>query len=94
VLATVLHIAFAIVEFYGSHDSKQAAAAARLVTHGPYAALFHASLGLALLAAGLAAFSWDGAHLGLAVAAGVLVQVALLGYEVVFVRAGQDVPLS
>jgi Fe-S-cluster-containing dehydrogenase component len=94
VVATVLHIAFALVEFYGAHDSKQAAAGARLATAGPYAPLFRGSLTLALVAAGLAAFSWDGEHLGLAVAAGIVVQVALLGYETVFVRAGQDVPLS
>jgi Fe-S-cluster-containing dehydrogenase component/Ni/Fe-hydrogenase subunit HybB-like protein len=94
VVATVLHIAFAVVEFYGGHDSKQASAAAHLATGGPYRLLFHASLLVALLAAALAAFSWNGQHLGLAVAAGVMVQVALLGYETVFVRAGQDVPLS
>jgi Fe-S-cluster-containing dehydrogenase component/predicted membrane protein len=94
VVATVLHLAFAIVEFYGAHDSKAAGAAAHLATHGPYALLFRGSLGLALIAAGLAAFSWDGEHLGLAVAAGIVVQVALLAYETVFVRAGQDVPLS
>jgi Fe-S-cluster-containing dehydrogenase component/formate-dependent nitrite reductase membrane component NrfD len=94
VVATVLHIAIAIVEFYGAHDSKAAGAAAHLATSGPYALLFRGSLALALVAAGLAAFSWDGKHLGLAVAAGILVQVALLAYETVFVRAGQDVPLS
>jgi Fe-S-cluster-containing dehydrogenase component len=94
VVATVLHLAFAIVEFYGAHNSKAAGAAAHLATHGPYALLFRGSLALALVGAGLAAFSWDGEHLGLAVAAGLVVQVALLGYETVFVRAGQDVPLS
>jgi Fe-S-cluster-containing dehydrogenase component/formate-dependent nitrite reductase membrane component NrfD len=94
VLATVLHIAFAIVEFYGPHDSKQAAAGAHLVTHGPYTLLFRGALAAALVAAGLAAFSWNGEHLRLAVAAGIIVQVALLCYETVFVRAGQDVPLS
>jgi Ni/Fe-hydrogenase subunit HybB-like protein len=94
VVATVLHLAFAIVEFYGAHDSKAAGAAAHLATHGPYALLFRGSLALALVGAGLAAFSWDGEHLGLTVAAGLVVQVALLGYETVFVRAGQDVPLS
>jgi Ni/Fe-hydrogenase subunit HybB-like protein len=94
VVATVVHIAFAVVEFYGAHDSRQAAAAAHLATSGPYTWLFRGSLVLAFAAAALAAFSWNGEHLGLAVAAGVLVQVALLGYETVFVRAAQDVPLS
>jgi Fe-S-cluster-containing dehydrogenase component/Ni/Fe-hydrogenase subunit HybB-like protein len=94
VVATVLHIAIAIVEFYGTHDSKAASAAAHLATGGPYAWLFRGSLALALVAAALAAFSWDGEHLGLAVTAGIVVQVALVGYETVFVRAGQDVPLS
>ncbi|HUR72992.1 MAG TPA: 4Fe-4S dicluster domain-containing protein [Sporichthya sp.] len=94
VLTTVFHIAIAIVEFYGSHDSKQATAAAHLVTRGPYKAQFRGSIALALVAAALGAFAWDGDNMGLAVTAGILVQVALLAYESVFVRAGQDVPLS
>ncbi len=95
VVATVVHIAFALVEFLGSHPTKQGAAAAHLATHGPYALLFWgAGITLPLVAAGLAAFSWDGEHMGLAVAAGIAVQAALIAYESVFVRAGQDIPLS
>ncbi|MGQ0632771.1 MAG: 4Fe-4S dicluster domain-containing protein [Sporichthyaceae bacterium] len=94
VLATVLHVAFAIVEFYGAHRTKGATAAAHLVTHGPYKNLFRGSLALAFAAALLASFSWGGEHLAAAAFAGVAVQFALLMYETVFVRAGQDVPLS
>jgi len=94
VVAAVLHIAFAIVEFYGKHDTKQATAAAHLATRGHYRYVFHGSLALALVAAGIGAFAWDGDHTGAALWAGVLVQIALLAYESVFVRAGQDVPLS
>jgi formate-dependent nitrite reductase membrane component NrfD/ferredoxin len=94
VIAAVIHIAFAIVEFYGKHQSKQASAAARLVTHGPHTPMFLASLCVAFVAAAIAAFSWDGENMGAAVVAGIAVQAALLMYESVFVRAGQDVPLS
>ncbi|GAA0609689.1 polysulfide reductase NrfD [Sporichthya brevicatena] len=94
VVATVLHIAFAIVEFYASHETKQASAAAHLVTHGQYRPMFLGSLALAFVSAAVAMFAWDGDNLGAALAGGIGVQVALLMYESVFVRAGQDVPLS
>ncbi len=94
VVATVLHIAFAIVEFYGSHETKRASAAAHLVTKGQYRPMFLGSLVLAFVSAAVAMFAWDGENLGAAVAGGIGVQVALLMYESVFVRAGQDVPLS
>ncbi|WP_019873600.1 4Fe-4S dicluster domain-containing protein [Sporichthya polymorpha] len=94
VVATVVHIAFAIVEFYSKHETKQATAAARLATRGPYRFLFHGSLVLALVAAACGAFAWSGDNMEAAIWAGIGVQVALLMYESVFVRAGQDVPLS
>jgi Fe-S-cluster-containing dehydrogenase component/formate-dependent nitrite reductase membrane component NrfD len=95
VLATAAHVAMLLLEYLGKHASKQAAAAAHLVTRGPYAAQFWgASVLLAVLGGALASGSWNGDALGLAVAGGLAVQVALLAYESVFVRAGQDVPLS
>jgi hypothetical protein len=94
VVAVVVHIAFAIVEFYGKHETKQATAAAHLATRGQYKWMFRGSLALALIAAGTGAFAWNGDHTSAAIWAGILVQVALLAYESVFIRAGQDVPLS
>jgi hypothetical protein len=47
-----------------------------------------------VLGAALCATAWAGAPLLLAAAGGLVVQAALLAYESVFVRAGQDVPLS
>jgi Fe-S-cluster-containing dehydrogenase component/formate-dependent nitrite reductase membrane component NrfD len=95
VLGTIVHVLMLLLEYGGKHTSKQAAAAAHLVTHGPYARLFWlGAVALAGLAAAVAAASWNGDALALAVVAGLAVQAALLVYESVFVRAGQDVPLS
>jgi hypothetical protein len=66
-----------------------------MVTHGRYARLFWTgAVAVALIAALVGAFSWYGEPLIVAIAAGMLVQLALVAYESVFVRAGQDVPLS
>jgi formate-dependent nitrite reductase membrane component NrfD len=93
-LATVLHVVMLLLEYLGPHPTANAAAAARMVTLGRYARTFWlGGIGLAVLAAGLAIGGWAG-PLGLAAGAALLVQVALLVYEHVFVRAGQDVPLS
>jgi formate-dependent nitrite reductase membrane component NrfD len=95
VLATAAHVVLLVVEYGGRHTTRHAAAAARMVTHGRYAPLFWSvAVGLAVLAAGAAALSWNGGLLVAAAGAGLLVQVVLLAYESVFVRAGQDVPLS
>ncbi|HJT04394.1 MAG TPA: 4Fe-4S dicluster domain-containing protein [Pseudonocardiaceae bacterium] len=95
VFATAIHVLMVLLEFGGRHTTAQANAAAHLVTHGPYARLFwSAGVGLAVVAAAVAAVGWSGVALAAVVAAGVAVQVALLCYESVFVRAGQDVPLS
>ncbi|MGH3782896.1 MAG: 4Fe-4S dicluster domain-containing protein [Pseudonocardiaceae bacterium] len=95
VLATVLHVLMLLLEFCGRHASAHAAAAAHLVVRGRYAPLFW-SVGvlLALIAAALAVPGWTGGAGVLVAAAGIAVQVALLSYESVFVRAGQDIPLS
>jgi hypothetical protein len=84
-----------LFEYGGRHATASAAAAAHMVTHGRYAQSFWGgAVSLACAAAVLAAVGWAGAIVVAAALAGIAVQVALLVYESVFVRAGQDVPLS
>lgn len=96
VVATVTHLLMLAVEYGGRHASRQASIAAHVVTRGRYARLFWwAGVLPAGAAAAVAASGWQGAGSAVAlVLAGLLVQLALLGYETAFVRAGQDVPLS
>lgn len=95
VLASVAHVLMLALEYGGRHATRHAAAAAHLVTHGRYARTFWlAGVGTTAVAAAVAGVSWAGNLLVAALVAGLLVQVALLSYESVFVRAGQDVPLS
>jgi formate-dependent nitrite reductase membrane component NrfD/Na+-translocating ferredoxin:NAD+ oxidoreductase RNF subunit RnfB len=95
VIATVVHVAMLVVEYQGRHATRAAATAAHLVTHGRYAHLFWTvGVGLGLLGAVVAVPAWSGGLLALAALGGIAVQVALLAYESVFVRAGQDLPLS
>jgi len=95
VLATAAHVLMLLLEYLGRHASKQAAAAARLITHGPYARVFWSTaIGLTAVAAATASPSWNGDPIALPLLAGLAVQIALLAYESVFIRAGQDVPLS
>ena len=93
--ATVVHVLMLLVEYGGRHASKQATLAAHMITHGRYAAAFWlGGVVLAVVAAALAVTGTAARVLALIVVAGVAVQVALLAYESVFVRAGQDPPLS
>jgi len=98
VLSTALHLLMLLIEYGGKHASRNAAAAAHMIVRGRYARLFWlGAVGLGVLAVLLALPAWSsptGVALASALVAGVLVQVALLAYESVFVRAGQDVPLS
>ena len=73
-----------------------ASAAARMVTRGRYRTAFWAgTVGVTALAAALASSQWNGVSVtAIAVLAGLLANAGLLVYETVFVRAGQDVPLS
>lgn len=91
VVATLAHLLFLAGEYFGRHATRGAAVAARIATRGRYARTFWISAGAAVLAAVVAAAvpGWAGPVLG-----GVLAQAALLAYETVYVRAGQDVPLS
>ncbi|MBO0873089.1 MAG: polysulfide reductase NrfD [Pseudonocardia sp.] len=95
VAATLLHVLMLLLEHGSRHGGRQAALAARMITHGRYARTFWiGAVGLVILAAALAI---AGGVLGSAVlvaVGGVAVQPGLLAYESVFVRAGQDVPLS
>jgi Fe-S-cluster-containing dehydrogenase component/formate-dependent nitrite reductase membrane component NrfD len=94
-VATVLHVAMLLLEYGGRHPSRQATAAAYMITRGRYARWFWVGgVGLAALAVALAVPAWGGEALALGAVAGLVVQAALLAYESVFVRAGQDVPLS
>jgi Fe-S-cluster-containing dehydrogenase component/Ni/Fe-hydrogenase subunit HybB-like protein len=95
VVATIAHLVVVLLELGGRHATRGAAVAAHMITRGRYASLFWtAGIGLAAVAIGIGAFSWQAAAAGPAVAAAVLVQAAILAYESCFVRAGQDVPLS
>ena len=94
-VATAVHVAMLLAEYGGKHPSKQAAAAAHMITHGRYARLFwFGAVLIAAVAVALAVPGWGGDAAVLVAVAGIAVQVALLCYESVFVRAGQDVPLS
>jgi Ni/Fe-hydrogenase subunit HybB-like protein len=99
VISTVLHLLFLAVEYGGKHASRQAATAAHVITSGRYARTFWLGAVVPSLAAAvLGAVAWAlGADTGTAAIvaiAGLVVQPALLAYESVFVRAGQDMPLS
>ncbi len=96
VLAAAAHAVILVLEYTGRHPTAHAAAAAHLVTHGRYARLFWvAGVGGALVTVALAGPGWSGGLTTSAVlAAALVVQGALIAYESVFVRAGQDIPLS
>ena len=95
VTSTVLHLVLLALEYGGTHRSQQATVAARIVTHGRYARLFWlGAVAPAAVAALVGALTWGGASVVLLALAGVIVQPALIAYESVFVRAGQDPPLS
>ena len=95
VASSVANGACLAAEYGGGHETSQAATAARMVTRGRYRKLLWAgAVGLGGLAAGLSVPGIRGRKLRRAALGGVLGQVSLLAYESVFVRAGQDVPLS
>ncbi|MHB1614767.1 MAG: 4Fe-4S dicluster domain-containing protein [Actinomycetes bacterium] len=96
VVATALHVLILLAEYLGRHPSKGAALAAHMITHGRYAATFWwGAVVLATVSLVLVALGWNGRGVATLVVIGaLLVQAALLAYESVFIRAGQDVPLS
>jgi Fe-S-cluster-containing dehydrogenase component/formate-dependent nitrite reductase membrane component NrfD len=96
VVASVVHLVLLGVEYFGHHRSRGASVAARIASRGRYATPFWAgAVAPVAVAVVLASVEWSAANAStLAVVAGLLVQPALLVYESVFIRAGQDVPLS
>jgi Fe-S-cluster-containing dehydrogenase component/formate-dependent nitrite reductase membrane component NrfD len=95
VTATVVHLAMVLVEHTGRHPTRGAQVAARMITHGRYARTFWVGVvGGGVLVVGLGLAGWDGHGQVPTFVAAVLAQASLLAYESVFVRAGQDVPLS
>jgi Fe-S-cluster-containing dehydrogenase component len=95
VLSTLAHLVMLAVEYYGKHASRQATVAAHIIIRGRYARLFWLGAVLpAAVAAVLGGLTWVGASAVLLALGGLLVQPALVVYESVFIRAGQDPPLS
>ena len=99
VAATAGHLVMLAVEYGGEHATAQARVAAHIVVRGRYARTFWfmgvLPVVVALVLGGLAWVSdLSGAGGVLLALGGLLVQPALIAYESVFVRAGQDVPLS
>lgn len=94
-LATVIHLLMLAGEYGSGHSTAGATTGAHMVTRGRYAQLFWGgAVAPAAAAAMLAAIGWAMGSSWPVAIAGLAVQVALLCYESVFVRAGQDVPLS
>jgi Fe-S-cluster-containing dehydrogenase component/Ni/Fe-hydrogenase subunit HybB-like protein len=95
VVGCLRHLAITAVDLFGKHESRNAAVAARTITRGRYAPLFWgAAVTPVALAALVALASWNGGAVAAVALGGLLSQAALLVYETVYVRAGQDVPLS
>ncbi|MDX6296927.1 MAG: hypothetical protein QOI51_784 [Nocardioidaceae bacterium] len=97
VVATVAQVAIGLVELLGEHPTAGATRGAQLLTRGRYAFVFWGmTVALALPIVVLAGVGWTGAasHQPFVAVAGILAQVSILSYELCFVRAGQEVPLS
>jgi Ni/Fe-hydrogenase subunit HybB-like protein len=95
VVASAANGACLAIESGGVHHTRQADAAAHMMTRGRYCKLFWGgAVGLGALAASLAVPAVTGRKLRRAALGGLLGQLSLLAYESVFLRAGQDVPLS
>lgn len=95
IIGVVAHLLITAVEFGGKHPTRNAEVAAHAITHGRYKAQFWGgSVLLSLVGAALAGLTIATGALLWAVLAGVIVQVALVAHERVFVMAAQDPPLS
>jgi Fe-S-cluster-containing dehydrogenase component/formate-dependent nitrite reductase membrane component NrfD len=95
VSSSAANLALLAAEYGGSYPTRQAEAAARMVTRGRYSKLFRwGAVGMGVLGAAVAAPALGGRRRWWAAAGGAVAQLGLLAYESVFVRAGQDVPLS
>ena len=89
-VSAACHLLFLVLEYGSGHAGRGAAVAARLVTRGRYAKTFWLGGVLPVVVAIPLVFLGPVAG----VLSGLVVQAALLAYESVYVRAGQDVPLS
>jgi hypothetical protein len=88
------HLLFVVLELRGHHATANAAAGVRIMTGTRYGATLRAGLGLAVLVAVVALVGLVTGSVWVGALGGLLAQPALLMYEHVFVRAGQEVPLS
>jgi Fe-S-cluster-containing dehydrogenase component/formate-dependent nitrite reductase membrane component NrfD len=89
-VSAACHLVFLGLEYGTGHASRGTAIAARRVTRGRYARTFWFGGVLPVVVAIPLVFLGPAAG----VVCGLVVQAALVAYESVFVRAGQDVPLS
>jgi formate-dependent nitrite reductase membrane component NrfD len=95
VVAGTVHLAICAIDLGGRHVSRRAEVAAGTIVRGRYrTAFWWGAVAPTVAAIGVAALGWGGERPWAVLAAGVAVQPALLIYETVYVRAGQDVPLS
>jgi Fe-S-cluster-containing dehydrogenase component/formate-dependent nitrite reductase membrane component NrfD len=90
----VLHLVFVGLEVRGHHSTANAAAGVKIMTGGRYGGILRTGLGLTVVTAVLALWGLLTGIVLIGAVGGVIAQVALLTYEHVFVRAGQEVPLS
>lgn len=93
-VGSVAHLGFVGAEVRGSHATANAAAGVTIMTGGRYGHLLRAGVGLAAVAAVLALGGLVAGSVVLGAVGGAVAQAALLLYEHVFIRAGQEVPLS
>ncbi len=96
-VATVVQVAVSLVELLGRHGTANATRGALIMTRGRYARVYWGlTVGLAVPVVVLAAAGWTGSGGAqpLVAVAGILAQLSILSYELCFVRAGQEVPLS
>ncbi len=95
VVGIVAHLLITAVEFGGKHSTRNAQVAAHAITHGRYRKSFWGGSVLpAIIAGGIAIAVGLGAPIALGVISALLVQVALVLHERVYVMAAQDPPLS
>jgi len=95
IAGVVAHLLITAVEFGGNHPTRNAQVAAHAITHGRYKGMFWGgSIALSVIGALVALPVALGGPVILAVLAGLVVQVALIAHERVYVMAAQDPPLS
>lgn len=97
VVATAVQTVVGVVELTRPQHSRNAAQAAAILVHGRYSTVhWLVCVGLSLVVVALGLVGWSGGSSSQVATAvgGLLAQVSVAAFEVVFVRAGQEVPLS